>query len=93
MGSDMTVRVDDSMINLRVGAIITKGDQVLMVKNTRDDWYYSVGGRIQVGETSEQAIVREVREELDISMEIDRLGFIHENYFYGTLGDNIGRQI
>lgn len=93
MGSDMTVRVDDSMINLRVGAIITKGDQVLMVKNTRDDWYYSVGGRIQVGETSEQAIVREVREELGISMEIDRLGFIHENYFYGTLGDNIGRQI
>ena len=46
MGSDMTVRLDDSVISLRVGAIITKGDQVLMVKNTRDDWYYSVGGRI-----------------------------------------------
>lgn len=93
MGSDMTVRVDDSVINLRVGAIITKGNQVLMVKNTRDDWYYSVGGRIQVGETSEQAIVREVREELGVSLEIERLGFVHENYFYGTLGDDVGRQI
>ncbi|MBO4915973.1 MAG: NUDIX domain-containing protein [Oscillospiraceae bacterium] len=93
MGSDITVRVGDGVVNLRVGAIITKGDRVLMVKNSRDDWYYSVGGRIQVGETSEQAIVREVREELGVSMEIDRLGFVHENYFYGTLGDNIGRQI
>ena len=93
MGSDITVRVDDSVINLKVGAIITKGDRVLMVKNSRDDWYYSVGGRIRVGETSEQAIVREVREELGVSMEIDRLGFVHENYFYGTLGDKIGRQI
>ena len=93
MGSDMTVRVDDSVINLRVGAIITKGNQVLMVKNTRDDWYYSVGGRIKVGETSEQAIVREVREELGVSLEIERLGFVHENYFYGTLGDDVGRQI
>ncbi len=27
MGSDMTVRVDESVINLRVGAIITKGDR------------------------------------------------------------------
>lgn len=93
MGSDITVRVGNGMVNLRVGAIITKGNRVLMVKNSRDDWYYSVGGRIKVGETSEQAIVREVFEELGVSMEIDRLGFIHENYFYGTLGDNIGRQI
>lgn len=93
MGSDMTVRVGDSVINLRVGAVITKGNQILMVKNGRDDWYYSVGGRIKIGETSEQAIVLEAFEELGVSMEIDRLGFIHENYFYGTLGDNIRRQI
>ena len=25
--------------------------------------------------------------------EIERLGFVHENYFYGTLGDDVGRQI
>ena len=93
MNRDMTVPIDDSVINLRVGAIITKGSQVLMVKNNRDDWYYSVGGRIQVGETSEQAVLREVEEELGVPLEIDRLGFIHENYFYGTLGDRVERQI
>ena len=93
MSKDMTVLVGDSVLNLRVGAIITRGNQVLMVKNSRDEYYYSVGGRIQVGETSEQAVLREVAEELGVPLEIDRLGFIHENYFYGTLGDERRRQI
>ena len=93
MNKDMTVVVGGSVLNLRVGAIITRGDQVLMVRNEREDYYYSVGGRIQVGETSEQAVLREVTEELGVPLEIDRLGFIHENYFYGTLGDQIERQI
>ena len=64
MNNDMTVVVGGSVLNLRVGAIITRGDQVLMVRNEREDYYYSVGGRIQVGETSEQAVLREVTEEL-----------------------------
>ncbi len=29
MGNDITVRVGDGIVNLRVGAIITKGDRVL----------------------------------------------------------------
>jgi len=93
MSRDMTVLVDDSAINLRVGAIITRGDQVLMVRNSRDKYFYSVGGRIQIGESSEQAVVREVSEELGVSMEIERLGFVQENYFYGTLGDKTRRLI
>ncbi len=93
MNSDITVRVDDGVVNLRVGAVITKDNKVLMVKNPRDDYYYSVGGRIKIGETSEQAIIREVYEELGVKLPIDRLGFISENYFYGDMGDNIGREI
>ncbi|MBQ7699479.1 MAG: NUDIX domain-containing protein [Clostridia bacterium] len=93
MNSDITVRVDESVVNLRVGAVITKDNKVLMVKNQRDDYYYSVGGRIKIGETSEKAIIREVYEELGVKLTIDRLGFISENYFYGDMGDNTGREI
>ena len=90
---DMCVRCGKGVINIRVGAIITKDNHVLMVRNNRDNFFYSVGGRIQFGETAEQAVKREVREELGFEMEIDRLGFICEAYFYGTIGDKQERLI
>lgn len=83
MTHDMTVPCDDGLINIRVGAIIMKDDKFLMVGNEKVDYFYSVGGRIKFGETAEEAVVREVYEETGGKMEIDRLGFVHENYFYG----------
>ncbi|MCR5324103.1 MAG: NUDIX domain-containing protein [Lachnospiraceae bacterium] len=91
--SDMTVSCDNGLINIRVGAIIMKGNQFLMVGNERSDYLYSVGGRIKFGETAEEAIVREVFEETGVKMEIDRLGFVHENYFYGDAPTNLGKLI
>ncbi|MBS4536368.1 NUDIX domain-containing protein [Clostridium sp. D2Q-14] len=52
-----------------------------MVKNSRDPYYYSVGGRVHLHESMEEAIVREVYEETGILFEIDRMGYIHENFF------------
>lgn len=54
-----------------------------MVGNERADYLYSVGGRIKFGETAEEAVIREVLEETSVRVAVDRLGFIHENYFCG----------
>lgn len=64
-----------------------------MVGNKRSDYLYSVGGRIKFGETAEQAVIREVFEETGVKMEIDRLGFVHENYFFGDAPTNSGKLI
>lgn len=93
MSSDMTVACDKGLINIRVGAIIMKEGKFLMVGNGRSDYLYSVGGRIKFGETAKEAVVREVLEETGVKMEIDRLGFIHENYFYGDAPTNLGKLI
>ena len=92
-GRDMCVPCDDGILNIRVGAIIIKDGKVLMVGNNRANYLYSVGGRIKFGETSEEAVVREVFEETGVKMEIDRLGFVHENYFYGDSPANLGKLI
>ena len=88
MGKDMTVPCDNGFINIRVGAIIMKDGKFLMAGNKRQDYLYSVGGRVQFGETAEQAVVREVMEETGVRMEVDRLGFVCENYFIGDSGYN-----
>lgn len=89
----MCVPCDDGILNIRVGAIIMKDGKFLMVGNERDSYLYSVGGRIKFGETAEDAVIREVLEETGVEAEIDRLGFIHENYFYGDTPTNFGKLI
>lgn len=91
---DMTVPCDDGLINIRVGAIILRNGKFLMVGNRkRPEYLYSVGGRVKFGETAEQAVRREVFEETKVHMEVDRLGFVHENYFYGDNANNKGKVI
>ena len=93
MKKDMCVACDDGILNIRVGAIIMQDRKILMVGNERADYLYSVGGRIQFGETAEEAIVREVLEETGVKMEVDRLGFVHENYFYGDAPSKQGKLV
>lgn len=80
---DMTVACGDGIINLRVGAIILKDGKMLMVGNPKTAYYYTVGGRMQFGENPEEAVVREVREETGVELQIDRLGFVEQNYYLG----------
>ena len=52
-----------------------------MASNETSDYYYSVGGGVHLNETAEEAVIREVFEETGIHYEVDRLVFIHENFF------------
>ncbi len=90
---DMCVSCGDGIVNIRVGAIILKDGRFLMVRNQISDYYYSVGGRIKFGETAEETVCREVREETGAEMGIDHLGFVQENYFIGDSPAQMGREI
>lgn len=67
----------------RVGALIVEDGCVLLITSDGCDYYYSVGGGVHIGETSEQAVLREVKEETGVDYEVDRLVFVHENFFKG----------
>ena len=93
MAQDICVPVGEGFVNVRVGAIIEKNGKILMVTNEGVDYYYSVGGRIQIGESAEDAVRREVREETGCALEVDRLGFIHEDFFIGDSMAKLGKLI
>ncbi len=93
MATDITVPVADGFVNVRVGAIIQKEGKLLMVSSDGVDYCYSVGGRIQFGESAEDAVRREVLEETGQALEIERLGFIHEDFFRGDSPSMQGKLI
>lgn len=51
-------------------AIIARGDKLLVMKRNKfgDVYYVLVGGGIDPGETPEQAVIREVKEEANLSV-------------------------
>lgn len=61
-----------------VAAIIRRGDKVFATQRGYGewkDWWEFPGGKMEPGETPEGALIREIREELDTEIRIDR--FLH----------------
>ena len=84
--TDCGFTTDKKWFRYRAAAVIIENGCVLMAKNEREPHYYSVGGGVHCGETAENAVRREVFEETGIHYEVDRLVFIHENFFKGKGG-------
>ena len=58
-----------------VAAIIRKGDKIFATQRgygSWKDWWEFPGGKLEQGETPEEALVREIREELDTEISIDK---------------------
>ena len=91
--TDLTLPAGDGIVNIRVGAIILKDGKLLMAGNPGEGYLYTVGGRVQFGESIEEAIRREVREETGAELEIDRLGFVHEDFFRSDNPAKLGKTV
>ncbi|HJT11380.1 MAG TPA: NUDIX domain-containing protein [Dongiaceae bacterium] len=65
----------------RACAIIRQADRLLLNRYGGDSFWALPGGAVEQGEFSTDALAREMREELDIAVEIGRLVWIVENLF------------
>ncbi len=70
----------------RTGGIIIKDNKMLFVKCNIGNYYYMIGGAVQLGETTEQCIEREIYEEAGIKVKAERLAVVCENFFKGVGG-------
>ena len=82
---------DNKWFRYRAAAIIVEEGCVLFAGNEIDDYYYSIGGGVHMGETAEDAVRREVFEETGVPYEVDRLAVIHENFFDESSGSLKGK--
>jgi len=78
---ELRFREENRMFYYRAAAIIIEDNHVLMIKSDAVDYLYSVGGAVNHGETTEEAVRREVCEETVVDYEIERPVFVYENIF------------
>lgn len=78
---DLTIDVEDYKLNIRAAAVIIHNNKLLTHKSTLKDHYCLPGGRVEIGEKSEETVKRELQEELGKKVEVlDYLTTI-ENFF------------
>lgn len=78
---DISYVEDNHKFNYRVCAVIILNNKILAMRDERSPYYYLPGGRVQMGETEEQAMIREVEEELNIMPEIVRPLWLNQAFF------------
>ena len=78
---DLTIDIEEYKLNIRSGAVIIHNNKILTHKNIDKDHYCLPGGRVEVGESSEDTIKREIYEELGKEVEIIKYISTIENFF------------
>ena len=92
-------------MRIRSGAIVEIDGKIALIKRVRNNHEYYVfpGGRIEKGETPEEAAIREIKEELGIDIEIEKLlttltfnnrlqYYFIANYISGEFGTGEGEE-
>lgn len=79
-----TKRIPAQKLHFRPSAyaIIVHGGAILLMKMRSRSTYCLPGGGIELGETIEQALQREVREEAGIAIEVLQFHHFKEDFFY-----------
>ena len=78
---DLTFQTPEGRFNYRVCAIIIHDNHILAMHDECSPYYYLPGGRVQLQETAEKAVLREIKEELGIDAEIIRPLWFHQGFF------------
>lgn len=78
---DITFKTEAGRFNYRVCAMIIRDGKILAMHDQRSPYYYLPGGRVKLHETSEEAVLREVREELQADARIERPLWLNQGFF------------
>lgn len=88
---DNDIKIDNYSGNFkfRVNGILMHNDEVLVVKMENNPFYCLPGGHVQMGEDSENAVIREIKEETGYDTHINKLISTTENFFVRKNGKKI----
>lgn len=83
-GNYHDVDIKDVSWRVHVYGIVIDGDKILLSPQHRDNGYDLPGGKVDLDETLETALVREVREETGVGVEVVQQLTVRDNFFKVT---------
>ena len=78
---DISYVFGNEKFNCRVCAVIVHDGKLLAMRDERSPYSYLPGGRVRLGETAEDAVLREVEEELNVKASIVRPLWLNQGFF------------
>jgi ADP-ribose pyrophosphatase YjhB (NUDIX family) len=79
--SDISWSGPSGTFNLRVAAVIRRGDDILLCTVDGLGYWFLPGGRARFGQPGDAALARELAEELGHQLRVGDLAFVVENIF------------
>lgn len=82
-GTDISFLIENIKFNFRVSCVIVSpmDKKILLHKKKGDSFWNLPGGRTAIGESSMEAVKREIREEIGCECELKQLVTVSENFF------------
>lgn len=78
---DISFQSGNEKFNYRVCAVILNDGKILAMQDERSPHFYLPGGRVKMGETAEDAVIRETKEELNIVARVIRPLWLNQGFF------------
>ncbi len=78
---DIQFNDGNKRFNCRVNGICIKDNKIFLSKLKTDKYWTFVGGKVEFDETTDNAILREYKEEVGVDLQIDKLLALIENFF------------
>ena len=84
--SDILFKTEDYVFSYRVAGICIQNGKLLLQKPADDEGYAFPGGHCAFGETSEETLIREFREETGAEISVGELKWVGEIFSPGEAG-------
>ena len=78
---DILFKTEEYIFSYRVAGICINNGKVLLQKPTNDNAFAFPGGHVEFGETNEQTLIREFKEEIGVDISVGDLKWVAEIFF------------